>query len=191
MKQYKQYDNIRELIEGSTEKFSERPAFRIKNKAKSEEKYRDVTYSILKEEIERLGSYLIDNGLQGKRIAVLGRNSYEWMLVYLSVLCTDGVIVPLDCGLFESEVKEQLERSEAEAIFYTEMFEEALKDKNDIIKIRMDEDGFKKIAAEYEIHPEHIFSLVELGYDKLNTKPRLRVKRSKERRSFSKTGHLE
>ena len=48
-----------------------------------------------------------------------------------------------------------------------------------------------EIAAEYEIHPEHIFSLVELGYDKLNTKPRLRVKRSKERRSFSKTGHLE
>ena len=166
MKQYTHFNNIRELIEASAEKFSERPAFRIKNKAKSEEKYRDVTYSILKEEIERLGSYLIDNGLQGKRIAVIGRNCYEWMLVYLSVLCTDGVIVPLDCGLFESEVKEQLERSEAEAIFYTEMFEEALKDKDNIIKIRMDEDGFKKIAAEHEISPE--YEKISIDGDKMS-----------------------
>ena len=48
-----------------------------------------------------------------------------------------------------------------------------------------------EIAAEYEIHPEHIFDLIELGYKKLNTTPKLRVKRSKERTSFSKTGHLE
>ena len=48
-----------------------------------------------------------------------------------------------------------------------------------------------EIAAEYEIHPEHIFSLIELGYDKSTSKPKLRLKRSKERKSFSKTGHLE
>ena len=48
-----------------------------------------------------------------------------------------------------------------------------------------------EIAAEYEIHPEHIFSLIEFGYDKSNSKPKLRLKRSKERKSFSKTGHLE
>lgn len=152
----KKFENIRELIEASAVKFANRTAFKIKYKTKEKAvKYRDVTYSILKSEIERLGSFLIDKGLKGKRIAVIGRNCYEWMLVYLSVLSIDSVIVPLDSGLFEEEIKEQLERSEAEAIFYTGMFEEALKDKDDIIKIRMDEDEFKDIAANYVLNPEY------------------------------------
>ena len=46
-----------------------------------------------------------------------------------------------------------------------------------------------EIAAEYEMHPEYVFNLIELGYNGENSK--LRVKRSKERTSFSKTGHLE
>ena len=46
-----------------------------------------------------------------------------------------------------------------------------------------------EIAAEYEMHPEDVFNLIELGYNGRNSK--LRIKRSKERTSFSKTGHLE
>ena len=46
-----------------------------------------------------------------------------------------------------------------------------------------------EIDAEYEMYPEDVFDLIELGYNKENSK--LRVKRSKERTSFSKTGHLE
>ena len=48
-----------------------------------------------------------------------------------------------------------------------------------------------EIAAEYEMNPEDIFNLIEMGYNVKNFKPTLRVKRSKERASFSKTGHLE
>ena len=46
-----------------------------------------------------------------------------------------------------------------------------------------------EIAAEYEMYPEDVFDLIELGYNKENSK--LRVKRSKERTSYSKHGHLE
>ncbi len=46
-----------------------------------------------------------------------------------------------------------------------------------------------EIAVEYEMHPEDVFNLIELGYNGENSK--LRVKRSKERTRFSKTGHLE
>ncbi len=48
-----------------------------------------------------------------------------------------------------------------------------------------------EIAAEYEMNPDDIFTLMEMGYKPQNFKPKLRVKRSKERTSFSKTGHLE
>lgn len=48
-----------------------------------------------------------------------------------------------------------------------------------------------EIAAEYEMHPADIFNLIELDYNGILPKAKLRVKRSKERTSFSKTGHLE
>ena len=48
-----------------------------------------------------------------------------------------------------------------------------------------------EIAAEYEMHPKDIFNLIELNYNGVLTKTKLRIKRNKERTSFSKTGHLE
>ncbi len=151
----KKYENIRELLYASSAKYPNNAAFRIKNATPKNGKYTDITYSILKSQAEHLGSFLMDNNLRGRRIAVIGKNCYEWMLVYLSVLCIDSVIVPLDSGLFENEIKQQLERSEADAIFYTDMFEESLKDVNNILKIRMDEDEFKNIASNHPINPEY------------------------------------
>lgn len=147
--------NARELLTCSANKYGERTAFKIKHKNGKAVAYTDITYKILKEQSERLGSFLMDKGLVGRRIAVIGKNCYEWMLVYLSVLSINSVIVPLDSGLFGEEILEQLERAEADAIFYTEPFEELLKDKNDILKIRMDSDEFSKTASEYSKNADY------------------------------------
>lgn len=163
----KNFNNLRELVEYSAEKYKDNVAFKIKNKGKKgDEKYRDVTYSIFNDEMMRLASFIIRSGLQGKRIAVIGKNCYEWMLVYLATLSAGSVIVPLDSGLFAEEILEQLERSEAEAIFYTEMFEDALKDREDILKVRMDSEEFKEIAAEFEICDEYYN--IEIDKDKMS-----------------------
>ncbi len=150
-----QYSNVRELLDMTADKYGERTAFKIKHKNGRDVTYTDITYSILKDQVSRVGSYLIDNNLRGKRIAVIGKNCYEWMLVYLSVLSIDSVIVPLDSGLFADEILEQLERSEAEAIFYTEMFEQALSGKEDIVKIRMDNESFREVASGYKKTAEY------------------------------------
>ena len=115
----KKFNNIREIIENSAEKYAGNIAFKIKKKDENKKVYYDdINYVRLKNEVEFLGKYLLKNNLGGKRIAVIGKNSYEWMLVYLAVVSVGGVIVPLDRGLLEYEINEQLSRSEAEAIFY-------------------------------------------------------------------------
>lgn len=160
------FKNIRELLATSAQKYGKRTAFKIKHKEGKEVSYTDITYTILKNQAARLGSYLMDNGFKDKRIAVIGKNCYEWMLVYLSVLSTGSVIVPLDSGLFEEEIKEQLERSEADAIFYTEMFEQALSDRNDILKIRMDGEEFANIVNNYTI--SDAYEKAEIDVDKMS-----------------------
>jgi len=141
---YTEYSNIRELIEHSSVKFADKKAFIIKLK---KDTYEDITYTRLRQDVEALGKYFIEEGIAGKRIAVIGKNCYQWMVVFLAVLSTNGVIVPLDRGLFPAELNEQLDRSGAEAIFHTSEFIDALAEREDIIKVQMDSEAFSEIIT--------------------------------------------
>jgi len=114
------HDLIRDYVKDAVEKFAEGNAFILKNEMNGKVAYRNVSYLDFWSEIRRFGSGLIQKGLQGKRIAVIGFNSYEWILTYLSVLCGVGVIVPLDKELTEPEVLLSLKRSRANAVVFDE-----------------------------------------------------------------------
>ena len=64
-----------------------------------------------------LGTKLIEMGLKGKSIAVIGENRYEWGVAYLAIVTGTGVVVPLDKALPENEIESLIIRSEVEAIF--------------------------------------------------------------------------
>jgi len=55
-------------------------------------------------------------GLQGKKIAVISSNRYEWCTTYLAVTTGGMIIVPLDKALPENELQSLIKRSGAEAI---------------------------------------------------------------------------
>lgn len=133
----KEFKDIREIIEYSAAKFCGRTAFKLKIKNEDGISYDNITYERLAYEIKCFGKYLIASGLKGKRIAVIGKNSYQWMLVYLGTLCVNSVIVPLDKGLMEYEIKEQLKRAEADVIFYASEYEKML-DGESIMRICTD-----------------------------------------------------
>lgn len=145
----KKFNNLREIVENSSEIFGDNIAFKIKKKSDDGLiYYDDVNYKRLRREVEGLGKYFLKNNLGGKRIAVIGKNSYEWMLIFLSVLSSGGVIVPLDRGLLDYEIDEQLKRSEADAVFYGEAFSERLSSKEGILSVCMDSDEFKNMVNE-------------------------------------------
>ena len=142
------YKNMRDIVEISACKFKNNKAFIIKEKGENGVSYDNITYSRLNEEIKALGKYMLNIGLKGKKIAVIGKNSYQWMLSFLSVLCIDSIVVPLDKGLLDYEIKDQLSRSGADAIFYSSEQEELIKDVDNIIKICTDFPQFKSIIDE-------------------------------------------
>lgn len=104
-------NNFRELLSESEERFSERIAFLQKN---AQGEVETVTYKKFKSDAEALGKALLNRGFGNKKIAVSGKNSYEWCLCYLAVTCFVGVIVPLDRDLPSEEFCNILEFSEAE-----------------------------------------------------------------------------
>lgn len=115
--------SIRELIETSVDEFSSNPAFLVKD---NDGNIVPITYSAFFTEIKALSTYLCSKGLEGKKIAVIGRNSYEWALSYMAITCGVGVVVPIDKELKAPEVKNILELSGTDAVIYAKEMAEKI-----------------------------------------------------------------
>ena len=150
--------DLKDMINKSVEKFSDRPAYVFKTEKKGE--FKEITYKQLKNDIDSLGTALINLGLEGKRVAVIGENRYEWGVTYLAVVNGTGIIVPLDKALPANEIESLIIRSGVEAIVYSNKYNEIMNDlkekKNTDLKyfISMDLDesengiiSFKKLVA--------------------------------------------
>ena len=118
------FENLKEMMKNSEEKFGDEAAFYRDGKGLDDSK--KVTYKEFCYEINSLGTALIEMGLKGKRIAVIGENRYEWELSYLAVVTGTGTIVPLDKALPENEIESLIIRSEVEAIIYSEKYDECM-----------------------------------------------------------------
>ena len=118
------FENLKEMMKKSAEKFGERPAFYKEGKGLEDSK--KITYNEFLDEINSLGTALVEMGLKGKRIAVIGENRYEWELSYLAVAMGTGIIVPLDKALPENEIESLIIRSEVEAIIYSSKYDESM-----------------------------------------------------------------
>ncbi len=144
---YQRYSNLKEMIETCAVKYEKNIAFKVKKRDENKKVYYDeVTYLRFSNEVEYLARAFMEDGLAGKRIAVIGKNSYEWMVVYLAAVFAGGVIVPLDRGLLDYEIEDQLKRSEAVALFYGGEFKNRV-DNYDIVKVCTEDQEFQDMLA--------------------------------------------
>lgn len=120
---YIKITDLKDMLKKSGKEYANQIAYQIKIE---EGKYKNITHKEVREMIDALGTSLINMGLKNKRIAVIGENRLEWEIAYLSIVCGTGIVVPLDKSLPENELKSLLERSEVEAIFYSQKYEEIL-----------------------------------------------------------------
>ncbi len=118
------FNNIKEIINNSQEKFGDKPAFKMKTDKEGE--FKEISYKDYIDEVNSLGTALISIGLKDKRIGIIGENRKEWQLSYLSIVCGTGIVVPLDKALPDNEILNLIERSEIEAIFYSEKYNDVM-----------------------------------------------------------------
>ena len=147
--------DLKDMLNKTKVLYGNRVAFKV---VEGEDKYREITHSEVRDMVDALGTKLINMGLKGKRIGVIGENRYEWEVAYLATVCGVGTIVPLDKALPESELESLVERSEIEAIFYSEKYEET------VTRIKYNEKNKLKhlISMDNCAHKEGIYSESEL-----------------------------
>ena len=123
-----EFKNIKEIIYNSAKVFSKNIAFIIKHKNGDKVTYENKTYKNLLEDINSFGTKLYDLGYKNKRIAVVGRNRYEWVVAHLSNLLGGIVSIPLDKELQVDELESCLVRSKADVVVFDEKYIENIEE---------------------------------------------------------------
>ncbi len=122
MKDYHLYDvpefkNLKEFVDIIGEKYAEQPAFMFERNGEEIV----VDYAQFKNDVYALGTYFSAIGLEkGDKVAVMGENSYEWVVTYFATVNTSRIIVPIDKELGAPEVTNLINNSGASTFVYAE-----------------------------------------------------------------------
>ncbi len=117
-----EFKNIKEILYNSAKVYKDNTAFILKHKINKKVQYENVSYKRLLDEVNYLGTKFFDLGFKYKRIAIVGRNSYEWTLTHLANLLGGILSIPLDKELQVDELESCLERSKADVVVFDEKY---------------------------------------------------------------------
>lgn len=132
--------DLKDLLYRSAKKYEFRNAFKLKD---SSGNIYGVNYKKFKEDVVALGTSLINLGLTNSRIAVIGKNSYNWAVSYLAAVIV-GIVVPIDKELLIDDISNFINVSDSKAILCDDKFVKLIDDNQskfnnkDLLKINFD-----------------------------------------------------
>lgn len=146
--------NFRDMLTQAKEQAGDTIAIKYRERST----VHDVTYTELYGRVNALGTALsaLDGGLGS--VAVIGENSHRYITVIMTVLASDGVIVPIDKELPFAEIVNILNHSDCTTLFFDKSYLESVKEnekalqgvKNKIcfqLKEHEEEDGITAYSA--------------------------------------------
>ena len=123
-----EWPTLPEMFEITAERYPDRNCLTVFEPDRITLTYRETLAAI-----KKLAGWLTAHGVKkGTHIAVSGKNSPEWAIVYLSALYVGAIIIPIDYGLHTYEIDSLLKTAEPLFFFvdeekYDHFFEEAKK----------------------------------------------------------------
>ena len=108
------YPRFRDYINGMAESYGDNPAISWFTR-KQEEK--GVSFNQLRDDVRYLAEMLVQMGLAGKHIAIVGENSYEWLLVYFAANYCGSVAVCIDIEQSDETILQMLEMADVGVVF--------------------------------------------------------------------------
>ncbi len=158
--------DLKELVKYCENNYGDKVVFHwLENKIE-----KSKTYKELSDDITALGEYFLNEGYKGKHIAVIGENSYNWIITYFATVNSGNVIVPIDKECTKEEIKYFIKKSDADIFVHSDDYTEEAEFSNCSILINMNkfneilEKGRKLIES-----GKNEFKNLEINRDKMCT----------------------
>lgn len=74
------------------------------------------TYKEFSADVDSFGSFLYSKGFKNKHIAIIGENSYEWIIAFMAIVNGGNVAVPIDKEQSPDKIKQLLRQSDCSAV---------------------------------------------------------------------------
>ena len=118
-----EFDNIRHMVETIGEKFDGKVAYRYRVKPHDKEAVK-VNYEVLRDNVRALSSKMLAESLGGKKVVLIGKHTYQWIVSYYATMSIGSVLVPLDRDWAKEDLLETVRTAEADFIFCDKDIEE-------------------------------------------------------------------
>ncbi len=159
-------ESIQDMLIQSSRKFGSKLALEDLNPTPISK----VTYRELLDHVLRFGTSLKNLGLKERaHVAVIGENRVQWAITYLTAMCFNYVIVPIDKNLTTNEIMNIMHESDSEAIVFSSSYAGIMAEGKSSLKkmkffICMDDTGEDK---EFLNMPKLIYQSKEVSTDEL------------------------
>lgn len=141
--QLEEYESFIEMIVWKAEKLKNKTAFQYVEKGQ----VCNVSYEQFRKDIVNISTYLIKEYSSDHHIAILGENSYFWLVVFMAIVISGKVAVCLDKELDSSTLSELLNKTDTKACIlsdrYKDMVEE-IQEKNSAVSFLLMKKMWKK-----------------------------------------------
>ncbi len=117
-------DDLKKILEAGEQKYGKKTVFRYGRKIIDE-----VTYYDFCRDVEGLGTYFHNEGFVRKHIAIIGENTYEWLLSFFAVVNSGNVAIPIDKEMDSEKIDEFLNLTECDHIIISDVYADILEHK--------------------------------------------------------------
>lgn len=111
-----QLTTLRQLIEQKARECPDDVCFRFCQKGG---KVKSVSYRAFYEDVCALGNNLLRHRIYNRRIAILGENSYSWLVTYFALVTTGNVAVLIAKDAADAEISTMLFQTETDIVLYS------------------------------------------------------------------------
>lgn len=112
----RRFETLRALLNHCAAVYADQPAYRYHEKPGGREIVRSFRQYV--EDIDSFGTGLLQMGLAGCHIGIIGRNCYEWAVAHNGIVNGTSVSVPLDRLLPVQEVTHLCRRGDVSTLIY-------------------------------------------------------------------------
>lgn len=116
-----------EVVEYAAKKYKNKTAFTYRSGKNNIDK---KSYFDFLDDIKIFSNSLLEQKIKNKRIALYSENSYEWLVIYFSVVRTGNIIIPLDKELNAEDVCSIVRDGDVDIILYSNALKDNIKIKN-------------------------------------------------------------
>ncbi len=126
----KHFETVKEILQNAVDEAGDVIAYKYFS---ANNDILEVTYREFQQDTFALGTAITMLGMEGAHVAMVGNNSYEYLTIYLAMLQSNGVFVPIDKELPDTDLLNVLRDSDSEMLFCTERYIPMLREHRDTL----------------------------------------------------------